>query len=139
MGKPPIAGRNRSLLFRIGFFTIFSNTSLDEKRFFQETRVPVLMSEGKCLRWRARSAHLGEHLPAAEATSVWPSELPDASQAGSAMRLAMAPQGSTISNHQKFGRPRMVYKSHAMRNEVEGTLSGVLEAEAHAEQEVVTL
>src|SRR6266699_6281762 len=27
------------------------------------TFVPVLMSEGKCLHWRAKSAHLGGHLP----------------------------------------------------------------------------
>ena len=32
-----IARRNRSLLFRSGLFTTFSDASLDEKRFFQET------------------------------------------------------------------------------------------------------
>jgi hypothetical protein len=42
---------------------------------------------------------------APEAASVWSSELPDASQVGSEMRLAMASQGGLIPNHQLCGRP----------------------------------
>jgi hypothetical protein len=39
-----------------------------------------------------------------EATSVWPSKLPDAAQAGLAMRLARALKVDMFSIHQKFGR-----------------------------------
>ena len=45
--------------------TTFSDASLDEKRFFQETRVPVLIWEGKCLHRRAKPAHFRRHLPTA--------------------------------------------------------------------------
>src|SRR5260221_12046120 len=48
---------------------------------------------------------------AAQETSVWPSELPDAAQASAAMRLATAPKADTSAVHQKFGRPGMVSKS----------------------------
>lgn len=45
---------------------------------------------------------------AAEETSVWPSELSDAAQAGAALRLAKGPKADTFWNHQKFGRPPII-------------------------------
>src|SRR5438270_13459329 len=46
-------------------FTCLGNSIPDGERFFQETRVPVLIWEGKCLRRRAKPAHFGRHLPLA--------------------------------------------------------------------------
>ncbi len=45
-------------------FTGFGNSIPDGEQFSQETRVPVLTLEGKCLRRRAKPAHLVRHLPA---------------------------------------------------------------------------
>ena len=45
-------------------FTGLRNSIPDGEQFFQETRVPVLTWEGKCLRRRANPAHLEGHLPA---------------------------------------------------------------------------
>jgi hypothetical protein len=46
-------------------FTGFGNSIPDGEQFAQETRVPVLTLEGKCLRRRAKPAHLVRHLPIA--------------------------------------------------------------------------
>jgi hypothetical protein len=44
-------------------FTGFGNSIPDGEQFSQETRVPALTWEGKCLRRRAKPAHLVRHLP----------------------------------------------------------------------------
>ena len=46
-----------------GVFTTFSGEILDVKRFAQVNWLKSLTLEGKCLRWRAKPAHLEGHLP----------------------------------------------------------------------------
>jgi hypothetical protein len=56
--------RMRRLPTVFGVFTTFSDEILDVKRFAQVNWWKSLTLEGKCLRWRAKPAHLEGHLPA---------------------------------------------------------------------------
>src|SRR5689334_17767538 len=47
---------------------------------------------------------------APEAPGIWPGKLPDAAQAGVAMRLEWPLKGSSISNHQLCGRAQGLHK-----------------------------
>ena len=55
--------RMRRLPTVFGVFTTFSDEILDVKRFAQVHGLKSLTLEGKCLRWRAKPAHLEGHLP----------------------------------------------------------------------------
>src|SRR2546421_7167253 len=55
--------RMRRLPTVFGVFTTFSDEILDVKRFAQVNWWKSLTLEGKCLRWRAKPAHLEGHLP----------------------------------------------------------------------------
>src|SRR3989440_4772051 len=62
--------RMRRLPTVFGVFTTFSDEILDVKRFAQVNWLKSLTLEGKCLRRRAKPAHLGGHLP--HITALWP-------------------------------------------------------------------
>lgn len=55
--------RMRRLPTVFGVCTTFSDEILDVKRFAQVHWWKSITLEGKCLRWRAKSAHLEGHLP----------------------------------------------------------------------------
>ncbi len=63
MAEPIQTTRMRRLPTIFGVFTTFSDEILDVKRFAQVNWLKSLTLEGKCLRRRAKPAHLGGHLP----------------------------------------------------------------------------
>ena len=66
--------RMRRLPTVFGVWTTFSDEILDVKRFAQVNWWKSLTLEGKCLRWRAKPAHLEGHLPAGEWHKSWQSD-----------------------------------------------------------------
>src|SRR5438552_17411352 len=77
------------------FFTRLRNSIPDGERFFQETRVPVLIWEGKCLRRRAKPAHFGRHLPSGPGVC-----------ADQKRRRALLPRQSAVTARERFGHTR---------------------------------
>jgi len=63
MTEPIQTTRMRRLPTIFGVLTTFSDEILDVKRFTQVHWLKSLTLEGKCLRRRAKPAHLGVHLP----------------------------------------------------------------------------
>jgi hypothetical protein len=63
MAEPIQTTRMRRLLTVFGVLTPFSDEILDVMRFAQVHWLKSLTLEGKCLRRRAKPAHIGGHLP----------------------------------------------------------------------------